>query len=41
MDRFNRIRKKPLLHWSLVSRMSLALMLSAVMWFFVIGVTYS
>jgi hypothetical protein len=41
MNRFNGIGKKSLLHWSLISRMGLALALSAVMWFFVLGVTYS
>ena len=41
MIHFRKIRTKPLLHWSVYSRISLALVLSLVMWVLVIGVTHS
>lgn len=41
MINFRMMRTKPLLHWSVFSRISLALILSLVMWVLVIGVTHS
>ncbi len=35
------VRTKPLLYWSVFSRMGLALGLSLVMWALVLGITYS
>ncbi len=35
------IRAKPLLYWSILSRMGLALSLSVIMWALVLGITYS
>jgi len=39
MINFRTIRIKPLLYWSVLSRIGLALALSLVMWFLVMGVT--
>lgn len=35
------VRRKPLLHWSAFSRIGLALVLSAVIWALVLGITHS
>jgi len=41
MTNFRIMRVKPLLYWSVFSRIGVALILSLMMWFLVMGVTYS
>ena len=41
MIKIKMLRTKPLLHWSVFSRVALALGLSAMIWAFVLGITSS
>ena len=41
MIKIKMLRTKPLLYWSVLSRVALALGLSAMMWALVLGITYS